>query len=135
MAGSATITAVDDSAAEDSETITIAASHGATRVGTRNITIAASDRPMFRLTVAPASTIAEGESAVLTVSIGDVTFAEEQTIELDLGGSATAGSDYTVTPSAITIVADHAVRHHHRRPRDGRQRHHHGGRRQCSGRQ
>ena len=105
MAGSATITAVDDSAAEDSETITIAATHGATPVGTRNITIAASDRPLFRLTVAPATAIAEGESAVLTVTTGGVTFTEEQTIELELGGSATAGSDYTITPSAITIAA------------------------------
>ena len=105
MAGSATITAVDDSAAEDSETITIAATHGATPVGTRNITIAASDRPLFRLTVAPATALAEGESAVLTVTTGGVTFTEEQTIELDLGGSATAGSDYTITPSAITIAA------------------------------
>ena len=105
MAGSATITAVDDSAAEDSETITIAATHGATPVGTRNITIAASDRPVLRLTVAPASAIAEGESAVLTVTTGGVTFTEEQTIELELGGSATAGSDYTITPSAITIGA------------------------------
>ena len=106
-AGSATIRAVDDSEVEERETITIAATHDGTAIAAAAaVTISAGDRTAFRLTVDPAAAIiAEGESAVLTVTTGGVTFAEEQTIELDLGGSATAGSDYTIMPSAITIAA------------------------------
>ena len=106
-AGSATIRAVDDSEVEERETITITATHDGTAIAAAAaVTISASDRTAFRLTVDPAAaTIAEGESAVVTVTTGGVTFADDQTIELDLGGSATAGSDYTVTPSDITLRA------------------------------
>ena len=102
--GSATISVANDRVVEARETIVVTAGHDSAPVGAATISIPANDQPDFGLALS-ADTIAEGESAVLTVSIGDVTFAEEQTIELDLGGSATAGSDYTVTPSAITIVA------------------------------
>ena len=102
-AGSATITTADDSDAEGVETITIAASHEAAVIGTRNLTINDNDAS-FSLTVFPA-TVAEGEAAIVTVDTGGVSFATAQTVALELGGSATA-EDYTITPANITIAAD-----------------------------
>ena len=101
-AGSATITTVDDTLAEGDETITVGASHGATPIGTRNITIRDND-VAFSLSLNP-TTIDEGGSATVTVSTGGVAFDAEQTITLQLGGSATATADYTVAPESITIA-------------------------------
>ena len=105
--GSATITARDDTEQEDAETITITASHGGAPVGTLEITISASDQTTFSLLLFPEeAAITEGESATLTVDTGGVTFADEQTITLELSGSATAAEDYTITPANITIAAN-----------------------------
>ena len=102
-AGSATITTVDDAESEGDETITIAASHEAASIGTRNLTIIDNDAD-FSLTVIPAA-IAEGDDAVVTVDTGGVSFDVEQTIALTLTGSATVADDYTITPASITIAA------------------------------
>ena len=105
--GSATITALDDTEQEDAETITITASHGGAPVGTLEITISASDQTTFSLLLFPEeAAITEGESATLTVDTGGVTFANEQTITLELSGSATAEEDYTITPANISIAAN-----------------------------
>ena len=101
--GTATITTVNDSEIEDAETITVTASHDGAAIGTRNVTIAASDQPDFSLTVTPA-TIEEGETATITVRTGTA-FAEAQTIALSFSGSASADSDYTVDGSSIEIAA------------------------------
>ena len=101
---SVTITALDDTEVEDAETITLAASHGATAAGTGSVTIARNDQPDFRVTVSP-DTIAEGETAVVTVTTGGVTFATAQHIALDFAGSTAAETDYLVAPRSITIAA------------------------------
>ena len=104
--GTATITTLDDTEVEDAETITVSAEHDTTAIGTRNVTISANDQPTWDLQVSP-DTIAEGETATVTVSTGGVTFADDQTITLTLSGSATEGAtnDYTIAPASIAITA------------------------------
>ena len=112
--GSATITALDDSDAEGAETITLAASHDATPIGTAEVTILASDetdeRTAFSLAVSSRS-IAEGEQATVTVDTGGATFATDQSVTLVLTGSATegVGNDYTIVPRSITIPANQTL--------------------------
>ena len=64
------------------------------------------DAAEFALSVDP-DAIAEGESATVEVAIANgVTFAAEQTIELDFGGStATAAADYSVSPDSLALAA------------------------------
>ena len=58
----------------------------------------------FTVTVSP-STIAEGDTATLTVALeGGVTFTEDQTIALAVTGSASA-ADYRLSPEALTLPA------------------------------
>ena len=65
------------------------------------VTITDDDVPEWSVAVAP-DRIAEAEesAATVTVKTGGVTFAEDQTITLELAGGATAGDDYTITDSA-----------------------------------
>ena len=64
------------------------------------------DAAEFALSVDP-DAIAEGESATVEVAIANgVTFAAEQTIELDFGGStATAAADYSVSSDSLALAA------------------------------
>ena len=103
--GSATVTARDDTVVEDAESIALTASHEGAAIGSLAIPIEDNDAPQFGL-AASADTVAEGESTTVTVDTGGVTFATAQRITLELGGSATAGEDYTITPASITIAAD-----------------------------
>ncbi len=65
------------------------------------------DAATFTVTAEP-QTIAEGESATLTVAISnEVTFAEDQAISLATSGAASA-SDYTGVPSTLTLAAGSA---------------------------
>ncbi len=62
------------------------------------------DAATFTVTAEP-QTVAEGESATLTVAISnEVTFAEDQTISLAASGTASA-SDYTGVPATLTLGA------------------------------
>ena len=104
--GTAIITTEDDALVEVDETITIAASHDGEAIGTRNVTITDNDTADFSLTADTATITEQGaSSATVTVSTGGATFATVQTISLDLDGSATEGTDYTIAPANITIVA------------------------------
>ena len=61
-------------------------------------TVAVSDDDFAIFTfTASAPEVPEGSSVTLTVDTGGVTFADRQTIELVLSGSATGGSDYTLS--------------------------------------
>ncbi len=61
-----------------------------------------SDVPEFAVTAEPPE-IAEGETATVTVAITNgVRFREAQTIDLSVSGTA-SGSDYTVSPSTLTL--------------------------------
>ncbi|MDE2639850.1 MAG: aryl-sulfate sulfotransferase, partial [Chloroflexota bacterium] len=57
------------------------------------VAVTENDAPDFSVT-ASAEDLTEGQSLVLTVDTGGVTFPDAQTIELRLAGSATAGDDY-----------------------------------------
>ena len=73
-------------------------------VSSASVTVEDDDAATFTVSVEPAS-VAEGESATLTVAVSNgVTFAEAQTISLAASGTASA-SDYTGLPSSLTLVA------------------------------
>ena len=59
------------------------------------VTVIEDDVASFTVT-ASAEEVTEGQSVTLTVDTGGVTFPDAQTIELQLGGSATPGDDYTL---------------------------------------
>jgi len=58
-----------------------------------SVTVEDNDTASFTVT-ASADELTEGQSLTLTVDTGGVTFPDDQTIELRLGGSATVGDDY-----------------------------------------
>ena len=104
---SATLTAAtdDDAVVEGASAVTAAIASGegyatASGAGSAQVSVADNDAATFTVTAAPEA-IAEGESATLTVAIANgVTFAEDQTVELDFaGGTAAKGTDYTCRPS------------------------------------
>ena len=70
------------------------------------LTILNDDVPEWAVSVAPATIAEAGGTSAVTVSTGGVTFAAEQTIELEFAGTATAGSDFTVADAggiALTV--------------------------------
>ena len=68
------------------------------------VTVQDSGTASFSVSVNP-STVEEGESSTLTVSITNgVTFSSNQTISLSVSGSAST-SDYTVSPSTLSLTA------------------------------
>ncbi len=120
-----TVTLIDDAVVEPDETIIVVVeraritdpSHpfitfpGATDEVT--VTIVNDDVPEWAVSVAPATIAEAAGTATVTVSTGGVTFAAAQTIDLSFdGGSATAGTDFTVadangnaltSPYALTL--------------------------------
>ena len=102
--GSAIVTAVDDNLVEGDEEIKLSVSLGGTEIGEAiTITITDNDSATWELTVSPDSVI-EGQPVTVTAKTGDVTFATDQTVTLQLSGTATAPADYTA-PASITITA------------------------------
>ena len=69
------------------------------------VTVRDDDMPAWAVTVDPEE-IAEADTgaATVTVSTGGVTFAAERTIELEIAGTATAGSDFTVADAGGTAL-------------------------------
>ena len=112
----AVITALDDGVVEGDETVTVTAGRDDTVIGSADFTISGSGVTAFALSVLP-NEIVEGESATVTVAGTDgATFGEDQTITLELGGTA-AADDYTVAdsegtplqaPYALTLAAGQA---------------------------
>ena len=93
-----TVTAVQDTFDDDGETIGIKAKHGQSSESAEQ-TITIRDDDTFGLTVELSDVVIDeaGGTSTVTVKTGDVTFADDQTITLVLGGTATEGDDYTVT--------------------------------------
>ena len=73
---------------------------------TARVTITDDDPvPALQFTVSPLSIAEDGRSTV-TVSTGSgSTFADEQTIDLTLGGTATLTDDYTIGSTTLTLPA------------------------------
>ena len=105
------VTVADDSI-EGDETVAVAFGtlpDGVTAGTPTTTTVTITDRTpsaVFTLTLNPA-TVVEGNTADVTVSITNrVTFATAQTLRLTFSGSATQGTDYTVTPTTLTLLAE-----------------------------
>ena len=103
---STTVTAVDDTAQEDSETITIAARHAGAAIGeTQTITVTDDDLPQFTVAVDASSIDEDGGTATVTVSTGGVTFAADEEIVLSIGGTATNEEDYGIREQTLILPA------------------------------
>ena len=63
------------------------------------------DAAQWSVTAAPAAIEEDGGVSTVTVSTGGATFAAAQTIDLSFGGSATAGTDFTVADAAGNTLA------------------------------
>ena len=107
-----TVNAVQDKIDDDAETVVVTASNGGDMIGTATVTIDDDDAaPALAVDVSSATIAEAGGASTLTVSTGSgSTFATDQTINLALGGTATAGDDYTigssdVFPSGVSISA------------------------------
>ena len=104
---STTVTAVSDAVDDDGETIILTATHDSTGIGSQTITITDDDAaPVLALSVDPVEIAEDAGTSTVTVEITNgVTFAEDQTITLTLGGTATVTDDYTVGATTLTLVA------------------------------
>ena len=97
-----------DQVVEPDTTVTAAVASGTGYVlgsaSEASVTVMDDDAATFTVTASP-STVAEGESATLTVELGGgVTFAVDQTLTLTVAGSA-SGTDYRLTPATLTLAA------------------------------
>ena len=96
-----TVEALDDDLVEGGESATLAFGtlpHGVTAgsIDTATITVTDADNAQFSSTLAQAQ-VAEGGAVVLTFAITNgVTFEDDQTVELGIGGSATPEDDFTL---------------------------------------
>ena len=104
----ATVDALIDRVIEGDETVSIAADYDGAQIGTtQTVTITDDNAPTWK-TGQSENTIGEagGSSTLFVLSLGGVTFAEEQAIELDLtGSSATPGVDFTLTDGNGTVLS------------------------------
>ena len=99
----ATVTAVDDGVIEGGdETVVVTASHSGDVVGSVTVTVEDNDTAVWSVTADPAR-VAEGQASTVTVHV-DKTFETAQTITLAAAGTA-AGTDYTLSPSSLTLHA------------------------------
>ena len=109
-----TLTPADDAVVEGPETIVVGGAAAGLSVTGAAVTITDDDAPDWAVSLEPASVLEAGGSAALTAETGGVTFEADQTLTLILGGTATAGTDYSVTsqgavlagpPYALTLTA------------------------------
>ena len=107
---SATLTVAtdDDAVVEGASAVTAAVASGegysaAADAGSAEATVEDNDAPVW--TVSPSAVeVAEGDTATLTVSVGAVTFAEAQVLELRTAGTADA-VDFALSPPTPQIAA------------------------------
>ena len=104
------LTPLEDSIDEPAEVLLVGGSTEDPLVGvpgTVEITITDNDdAPALTLEVDTASIAENGGTATVTVSTGTgSTFADEQTVELSVSGTATTGTDYTISSQSLTLPA------------------------------
>ena len=107
--GTFTLTPTDDTLFEGDETLTVAGTSTGLTVNGASVTLTDDDQPTLTLTADPAS-VAETAGATevkVTVATGGVTFEQDQTVSVTVGGSkdsATSGTDYAaVSDFTITV--------------------------------
>ena len=102
-----------DDVSEPDETVVIALSRptGATiPEGKGSATGTITDDDASRLSIeAGAASVDEGDPLIFTVSL-DPPIDEQVTVEVDTGGTATAGADYTGVPETLTFAAGEAAK-------------------------
>ena len=109
--GTVTITANDNDVDTPDKTITVQGdlSSGAVLRAPEDVTLTITDdddAPELGLSVSPATIAEDGGVASVTVSTtGTSTFADNQTISLTFTGTATKGTDYTVSTESLTLEA------------------------------
>ena len=101
----ATVTAVQDTYDDDGETVVIQAKHGAVTSAAKTITITDDDTYALTVELSAAEIAEAGGQSTVTVKTGGVTYTDDQTITLDLGGTATETDDYTVSATTLTLDA------------------------------
>ena len=105
-----TVTAVQDTYDDDGETIEIKAKHGVgTESAVQTITITDDDELALTVELSDAVIAEAGGTSTVTVKTDDVTFADDQTITLVLGGTATETDDYTVTKELTLDAGESSV--------------------------
>ena len=105
-----TVTAVQDTFDDDGETIEIKARHGVgTESEVQRITITDDDELALTVELSDAVIVEAGGTSTVTVKTDDVTFADDQTITLVLGGTATETDDYTVTKELTLGAGESSV--------------------------
>ena len=102
------VTAVDDNYDDDAETVVITASNGGDDIGSQTITITDDDDPpAFSLIFQGNRTSASetgAESVSVTVSLGNGSvFESEQTLSLEVSGTAREGVDYNLQAQVLTL--------------------------------
>ena len=100
--------AQDDDEEGDEATVSHAVSggdYGAAGVTARSVTVRVADDDISLEFKANVSRLREGEETRLWVYTNGTTFETDQTITLALAGTATAGTDYTLSEPNITIEA------------------------------
>ena len=102
-----TVTAVQDTIDEPSETVLITFSHNGNTIGPQQTVAIADDddAPTLSVMVNNASIAEAAGTATLTVRASASTFATDQTITLALAGTATKDTDYTISAESLTLAA------------------------------
>ena len=101
----------NDIVAEAASTVTATITAGAgyqidTSGGSASVIVEDNDAATFALSVAPGEIAEDGISTVTVTIVNGVTFMHDQAITLDLtGGTATKGTDYTISSETLTLLA------------------------------
>ena len=108
LAGMVAVAVVDDAVSEGDETIavTLGTPTNATlgTLTTHALTIGANDAPTVQFSVA-GQTVSEGVgAATITIQVSNPS-SQAVTVPFTVGGTATGGTDYTITASPLTIAA------------------------------
>ena len=100
----------DDTVVEPASEIAVSVVAGAgytvaSGAGSGQATVEDNDTATFAVSVDPAE-VAEGESATVTAAISNgVTFTADQAIELTFSGTASEGTDYSVSKDTLRLLA------------------------------
>jgi hypothetical protein len=106
-----TVTALDDTTREGSETVTLTLATGSGYVigtqSTGTVTIQ-DDEPVVSITTSDSLADESGDTAAFTISRADASISAALTVNVSFSGTAASGSDYQAISTPITIPAGSA---------------------------
>ncbi|MYI25831.1 MAG: leucine-rich repeat protein, partial [Gammaproteobacteria bacterium] len=100
---SMTLTPADNRVVEGAKQVALMGAAEQAAVTAAQITITDDDAPSWTLGLTPAS-IPEGSSAALTASTGGVSYGTDQALALTFSGTASIGTDYSVTSGGSALA-------------------------------